>query len=192
MKWPMPSEAKFSPTFHEVRPSIVPLHSFCQIRFPMRRVSAGERLIAAAAKEHVTKRTAIATAVAFRGQERARRLDEGNLFNSMPVPAALRPEIPAALALILLMNRSIICFAAVFAASLGLAQDKPALKDTKDKESYSIGHDIGTTFKKQNIDLNLDALMLGLKAALAGKEAMAKEERDKTLAAFPKGRTERP
>src|SRR6266853_870294 len=86
MKWPMPSEAKSSPAFHEVRPSIVPLHSFCQIRFPMRRVSADERLIAAAAKEHVTKRTTIARAVAFRGQERARRLDEGNLFNSMPVP----------------------------------------------------------------------------------------------------------
>src|SRR5205814_5529056 len=117
MKWPMPSEAKFSPAFHEVRPSIVPLHSFCQIRFPMRRVSAGERLIAAVTKEHVTKRTTIARAVAFRGQERARRLDEGNLFNSMPVPAALRLESPAALAPILLMNHSIICFAAVFAAS---------------------------------------------------------------------------
>src|SRR5438477_499670 len=185
MKWPMPSEAKFSPAFHEVRPSIVPLHSFCQIRFPMRRVSAGERLIAAAAKEHETKMT-IARAVALRGRERAGLLDGENLFNSMPVPAALRMPVPAALAPILLMNRSIICFAAVFAASLGLAQDKPALKDTKDKESYSIGHDIGTTFKKQNIDLNLDALMLGLKDALAGKEAMTKEERDKTLEAFSK------
>ena len=128
----------------------------------------------------------IARAVALRGRERAGLLDGENLFNSMPVPAALRLEIPAALAPILLMNRSIICFAAVFAASLGLAQDKPALKDTKDKESYSIGHDIGTTFKKQNIDLNLDALMLGLKDALAGKEAMTKEEREKTLEAFSK------
>ncbi len=84
------------------------------------------------------------------------------------------------------MNRSIICLAAVFVASLGFAQDKPALKDVKDKQSYSIGHDIGTTFKKQNIDLNLDALMLGLKDAVAGKEAMTKEERDKTLEAFSK------
>jgi FKBP-type peptidyl-prolyl cis-trans isomerase FklB len=104
----------------------------------------------------------------------------------MPVPAALRLKIPAARALILLMNRSIICLAAVFVASLGFAQDKPALKDVKDKQSYSIGHDIGTTFKKQNIDLNLDALMLGLKDAVAGKEAMTKEERDKTLEAFSK------
>src|SRR5436305_12932670 len=104
----------------------------------------------------------------------------------MPVPDALTLEIPPALGPILLMSRSIICFASVLAASLALAQDKPALKDTKDKESYSIGHDIGTTFKKQNIDLNLDALMLGLKDALAGKEAMTKEEREKTLEAFSK------
>lgn len=71
-------------------------------------------------------------------------------------------------------------------ASIGLAQDKAPLKDQKDKASYSIGHDIGNTFKKQNVDLNLDALITGLKDALAGKEALPKEERDKTLAAFQK------
>ncbi|MEY2559404.1 MAG: FKBP-type peptidyl-prolyl cis-trans isomerase FklB [Verrucomicrobiota bacterium] len=85
------------------------------------------------------------------------------------------------------MNRLIICLAAVFVASLGLAQDKPQLKDQKDKASYSIGHDIGTTFKKQNIELSLDALVAGMKDALAGKEpVLSKEERDKTLEAFQK------
>jgi FKBP-type peptidyl-prolyl cis-trans isomerase FklB len=84
------------------------------------------------------------------------------------------------------MNRLIICLAAVLVASIGLAQDKAPLKDQKDKASYSIGHDIGNTFKKQNVDLNLDALINGLKDALAGKEALPKEERDKTLAAFQK------
>lgn len=84
------------------------------------------------------------------------------------------------------MNRLIICLAAVLVASIGLAQDKAPLKDQKDKASYSIGHDIGNTFKKQNVDLNLDALISGLKDALAGKEALPKEERDKTLAAFQK------
>lgn len=84
------------------------------------------------------------------------------------------------------MNRLIICLAAVLVASIGLAQDKAPLKDQKDKASYSIGHDIGNTFKKQNVDLNLDALITGLKDALAGKEALPKEERDKTLAAFQK------
>src|SRR5205823_10232465 len=46
MKWPMPSDAKSSPWFHEVRPEIVPLHSFCQIFFPILWVSACERVMA--------------------------------------------------------------------------------------------------------------------------------------------------
>src|SRR5213593_4789181 len=46
MKWPMPSDAKSSPSFHEVRPAIVPLHSFCQIFFPILRTSGCERVIA--------------------------------------------------------------------------------------------------------------------------------------------------
>jgi FKBP-type peptidyl-prolyl cis-trans isomerase FklB len=85
------------------------------------------------------------------------------------------------------MKRLIICLGAVCIASIALAQDKAQLKDQKDKASYSIGYDIGETFKKQNIDLNPDALFGGLKDALAGKEAsMNKEERDKTLQAFQK------
>jgi len=85
------------------------------------------------------------------------------------------------------MKRLIISLAVVSLASLGLAQDKPQLKDQKDKASYSIGHDIGTTFKKQNVDLNADALLAGLKDAIAGKEsALPKEERDKVLEAFQK------
>src|SRR3954452_5935240 len=49
IKCPMPSDAKFSPAFHEVSPATVRPHSFCQILFPIRRVSAGERFIAAVA-----------------------------------------------------------------------------------------------------------------------------------------------
>jgi FKBP-type peptidyl-prolyl cis-trans isomerase FklB len=84
------------------------------------------------------------------------------------------------------MNRLIICLATVCVASIALAQDKPQLKDQKDKASYSIGHDIGSTFKKQNVDVNSDALFAGLKDALSGKEAMTKEDRDKALAEFQK------
>ena len=85
------------------------------------------------------------------------------------------------------MKRLIICLGAVCIASLGLAQDKPQLKDQKDKASYSIGYDIGDTFKKQKIELNVDALVAGLKESLAGKDAaMSKEEREKTLQAFQK------
>ena len=85
------------------------------------------------------------------------------------------------------MKSLIICLTAVCLASVCLAQDKPQLKDQKDKASYSIGYDIGATFKKQNIDLNTDALFNGLKEGLAGKEAsLSKEEREKTLEAFQK------
>jgi len=50
------------------------------------------------------------------------------------------------------------------------AQDKPfPLKDLKDKASYSIGVDIGMNFKKQNMDLNADALAAGARDALSGK-----------------------
>lgn len=85
------------------------------------------------------------------------------------------------------MKRLIICLGAVCIASLGLAQDKPQLKDQKDKASYSIGYDIGETFKKQKIDLNIDTLVTGLKEAMGGKEAaMSKEDREKTLQAFQK------
>jgi FKBP-type peptidyl-prolyl cis-trans isomerase FklB len=85
------------------------------------------------------------------------------------------------------MKRLIICFGALCVASIGLAQDKPQLKDQKDKASYSIGYDIGSTFKKQNVELNADALFAGFKDALAAKEAaLSKEEREKTLEAFQK------
>ena len=42
MKWPMPSDAKSSPWFHEVRPEIVPPHSFCQTLFPTFKASLFE------------------------------------------------------------------------------------------------------------------------------------------------------
>jgi FKBP-type peptidyl-prolyl cis-trans isomerase FklB len=85
------------------------------------------------------------------------------------------------------MKSLIISLAALCVASIGLAQDKAPLKDQKDKASYSIGYDIGSTFKKQNVDLNADALFTGLKDALGGKEALlTKEDREKTLEVFQK------
>ncbi len=38
------------------------------------------------------------------------------------------------------------------------AEDRPALKDAKDKVSYSIGLDIGMTFQKQKMEINSDVL----------------------------------
>jgi FKBP-type peptidyl-prolyl cis-trans isomerase FklB len=57
------------------------------------------------------------------------------------------------------------------------AQDKPfPLKDLKDKASYAIGIDIGMNFKKQNMDLNPDALAAGAKDALSGKPQISPNE----------------
>jgi hypothetical protein len=42
MKWPMPSEAKFSPEFQDVRPSFDWLHSFFQTPFPIRSKSVSD------------------------------------------------------------------------------------------------------------------------------------------------------
>jgi FKBP-type peptidyl-prolyl cis-trans isomerase FklB len=85
------------------------------------------------------------------------------------------------------MKALLICLGAVSIVSIGLAQDKAQLKDQKDKASYSIGYDMGETARKQKIELNPDALMSGLKDALAGKEAlMSKEDREKTMQALQK------
>src|SRR5205814_7496038 len=59
----------------------------------------------------------------------------------------------------------------------GFAQEQGAqLKDLKDKASYSIGLNIGMNFKKQNVDLNPDALVAGVKDALSGKKPALSEE----------------
>ena len=85
------------------------------------------------------------------------------------------------------MKSSVIVIAALFAASTAFSQDKTQLKDERDKVSYSIGLDIGNTFKKQNMDINTDALMSGLKDATSGaKPQMTDEEMKATMAGYSK------
>lgn len=73
------------------------------------------------------------------------------------------------------------------------AQEKPPqLKDTKDKVSYSIGLNIGFNFKKQNMDLNTDALMAGVKDAISGKKPLLDENQVReTMTAWTKEITEK-
>jgi FKBP-type peptidyl-prolyl cis-trans isomerase FklB len=67
------------------------------------------------------------------------------------------------------------------------AEEKPVLKDQKDKVSYSIGMNIGNNLKKQAIDVNPDALVYGIKDALSGGEALITEQEvNDTLMAFQK------
>jgi hypothetical protein len=85
------------------------------------------------------------------------------------------------------MNRLIICFAAVLVASIGLAQDKQELKDQKDKASYSIGLELGTSLKKGKMEVNTDKLMKGLKDGLSGEKPLLTEEQVKeTMTALQK------
>ena len=72
-------------------------------------------------------------------------------------------------------------------ASTAFCQQGTTLKDEKDKVSYSIGLDIGTTFKKQNMDINPDTLMTGLRDALSGNKPQLNEEEVKaTMTAYSK------
>jgi FKBP-type peptidyl-prolyl cis-trans isomerase FklB len=83
------------------------------------------------------------------------------------------------------MKSSVIAIATLLAASTAFSQDKAQLKDDRDKVSYSIGLDIGTTFKKQNMDINPDALMSGLRDATTGaKPQMTDEEMRTTMMNF--------
>jgi FKBP-type peptidyl-prolyl cis-trans isomerase FklB len=85
------------------------------------------------------------------------------------------------------MKRLIICIAAVLVASIGLAQDKPQLKDQKDKASYSIGLELGTSLKKGKMDVNADTLFKGLKDGLSGAKPLLTEEQVKeTMTALQK------
>jgi FKBP-type peptidyl-prolyl cis-trans isomerase FklB len=92
----------------------------------------------------------------------------------------------------LIMKQSLIAIAAVALASTCFAQDKTQLKDTRDKVSYSIGLDIGSTFKKQKMDINLEALNKGLKDGTSGtKPLLTEDEVKQTMTAYSKEMTEK-
>lgn len=85
------------------------------------------------------------------------------------------------------MRRFIITTAILSLASIGFGEDKPQLKDLKDKVSYSVGLSVGSNFKKQGQDLNPDAVLAGLKDALSGKQpALSEKEMQETMEAWSK------
>ena len=90
------------------------------------------------------------------------------------------------------MKQSCIFILAGLFASTLFAQEGGALKDEKDKVSYSIGLDIGNTFKKQNMDINPEVLMSGLRDAMTGKKPLLTEEQVKeTMTAYSKSMMEK-
>ena len=77
-------------------------------------------------------------------------------------------------------------------AAPAFAQNPPVLKDNKDKVSYSIGLDIGTTFKKQKMEISSDALVAGLKDGMSGaKPALSPDEVRQVMMEFSKDMREK-
>lgn len=67
------------------------------------------------------------------------------------------------------------------------AQEKPALKNQKEKISYIIGVDIGNNLKRQSIDIDPDILAKGIKDILSGgKTLLTDQEVSETMVAFQK------
>jgi len=69
-------------------------------------------------------------------------------------------------------------------ASSAFGQDKPELTTTKQRVSYSIGANIGSNFKRQDLDLDTKALIAGVTDALAGKTALTEAEMRGVLNTF--------
>jgi FKBP-type peptidyl-prolyl cis-trans isomerase FklB len=119
------------------------------------------------------------------------RLDATAFSISVHTSAAPRHGSGDALFRIIVMKQSLIFLALVSLASTGFSQQPTQLKDEKDKVSYSIGLDIGNTFKKQKMDINTEVLMAGIKDAQSGAKPLLSEEQVKeTMTAFSKSMVE--
>jgi FKBP-type peptidyl-prolyl cis-trans isomerase FklB len=81
-----------------------------------------------------------------------------------------------------------ILISAAFLLTLPLsAQEKsPPLKDQKDKVSYSIGLNIGTNLSRQNVEINPEALVAGVKDGIAQKPQLTQDQIKEVMTAFEK------
>jgi FKBP-type peptidyl-prolyl cis-trans isomerase len=68
-----------------------------------------------------------------------------------------------------------LCLALLIAGPAG-ARDKTKLADGKEKLSYSIGVDVGSTLKQQGIDVDPDLLARGLKDVLTGRKVLLTDD----------------
>ncbi len=64
------------------------------------------------------------------------------------------------------------------------AQEKIELKDARQKASYAIGMDIGSNFKRQELDIDTKALAAGLADTLTGKTQLTEVEAKQVLNEF--------
>jgi FKBP-type peptidyl-prolyl cis-trans isomerase FklB len=68
-----------------------------------------------------------------------------------------------------------------FLSTLCTAAEKPALKDTKDRESYSLGYQFGQSMKAQGVDLDLEIYASGIRDALSGATPQLSPEEIRTV-----------
>jgi len=69
-------------------------------------------------------------------------------------------------------------------AGLIRAEDKTAFKDPKEKASYSIGANWGNSLKRQEVEVDLEATIKGLRDGLAGKSVLTDQELREALNAL--------
>jgi len=65
--------------------------------------------------------------------------------------------------------------------ALGLAEKRPAIEDATDRASYSLGYQIGGDLEREGAEVDAEALLRGLRDALAGKEPSIPAERMNAL-----------
>ncbi len=133
----------------------------------MRCASAGDKVIASA-----------------RARQK-QRLTSRKLLDAASFPDSVLSPAPFLMKKLCILLPLILCAPSVF------AQDSP-LKDDRDKVSYSIGLDIGTTFKKQGMDLNPDAVLHGMRDGIGGaKPLLTEEEMRTTMTEYSKSMVEK-
>jgi len=85
------------------------------------------------------------------------------------------------------MKRLALILCCMVMAGTAAAADKLELKTQKDKASYAIGLDMGGSLKKNDIEVNTDALVKGIKDGLSGeKPLLTDQELKETIAAIQK------
>jgi len=75
---------------------------------------------------------------------------------------------------------------AAAAVSPALAQQAPQLRDLRQKASYSFGMSMGSTLKKQGVDIDINLLMQGIRDATGGKTVLTEEEAMQAMQEFEK------
>jgi len=131
-------------------------------------------------------------AAAAAPRHRRHHLDAAAFLPSVHISAAVL--FTSALAFVpgFIMKQSYIFLTALLLAVPAFAQNQGDLKTEKDKVSYSIGLDIGTTFKKQAMDIDPAALLRGLQDATTGAKPLLTDDQVKeTMTAYSKSMMEK-